>query len=74
MGIIDCEGLRDKATEAGLSDILLYAGGILTTDDRPWEETRKRFEEIGFTRAYPPGTLPNTFLADFAKDLAGLTR
>lgn len=69
MGIIDCEGLRGKATEAGLKDIKLYAGGILTTDDRPWEDTSRRFEEIGFTRAYPPGTLPQTFLADLKKDL-----
>lgn len=69
MGIIDCEGLRDKATEAGLKDTKLYAGGILTTDDRPWEDTSRRFKEIGFTRAYPPGTLPQTFLADLKKDL-----
>ncbi len=69
MGIIDCEGLRDKVTEAGLKDIKLYAGGILTTDDRPWEDTSRRFKEIGFTRAYPPGTLPQTFLADLKKDI-----
>lgn len=69
MGIIDCEGLREKATEAGLKDIKLYAGGSLTTDDRPWENIRRRLEEIGFTRAYPPGTLPQTFLVDLEKDL-----
>jgi methylaspartate mutase sigma subunit len=70
MGIMDCEGFRESATEAGLKDIRLYAGGILTTDDRPWEETHRRFKEMGFTRAYPPGTLPETFIADLEKDLA----
>jgi methylaspartate mutase sigma subunit len=71
MGIIDCEGLKDKAVEAGIGKVRLYAGGILTTDDRPREETSRRFNEMGFTRAYPPDTLPQTFLEDLAKDLAG---
>ena len=29
MGIIDCEGLRDRCIEAGLDDIILYAGGTV---------------------------------------------
>jgi len=69
MGILDCEGLRDKLIEAGLSSVRLYAGGILTTEERPWEEVVKRFKEIGFDRVYPPGTLPDTVIADLKKDL-----
>lgn len=69
MGILDCEGLRDKMDEAGLQNVLLYAGGILTTEEQPWEEVALRFEKMGFKRAYPPGTMPDEFIADLKKDI-----
>ena len=70
MGLLDCEGLREKCIEAGLEDILLYAGGILTATELGWEEVSRRFKEMGFDRAYPPETLPETVIADLNKDLA----
>ena len=74
MGILDCEGMREKCTEAGLKDILLYAGGILTAET---EKEEKSFEEIanhfinklGFNRVYPPKTLPKIPIDDLKKDL-----
>ena len=30
MGIIDCDGLREKCIEAGIGDIILYAGGTVS--------------------------------------------
>jgi len=72
MGIIDCEGLRDKCNEAGLKDILLYIGGILTTGEAggwDWEQIVQRFKDMGFNRAYPPETLPAVAIADLKKDL-----
>ena len=68
-GIIDCEGLREKCDEAGLQNVKLYAGGMLTATDEKWESIEKRFKEMGFDRVYPPETLPEKPIADLKKDL-----
>lgn len=71
MGVLDCEGFREKCEERGLSDILLYAGGMLTATDWSWEEVSQRFtKELRFDRVYPPRTLPQTFISDLEEDLA----
>ena len=69
MGVIDCEGFREKCEEAGIGNIRLYAGGILTATEFPWEEVVRRFEALRFDRIYPPQTLPETFIVDLKKDL-----
>ncbi len=70
MARIDCEGFRDKCVEAGLGDIPVYIGGILVTDPELWEDTRRLFEDdLGFTRAYPPGTKPDRPVSDLKRDL-----
>ena len=69
MGVLDCEGFREKCEEAGIGDIKLYAGGILTATEFPWDEVVKRFEKLRFDRIYPPQTMPETFIADLKKDL-----
>lgn len=64
MGLIDCEGLRDKCIEAGLRDIILYVGGTVAAPlelEKNWPEIERRFKEIGFNRAFP-----NTCTADEA--------
>jgi methylaspartate mutase sigma subunit len=56
MGLLDCEGLRDKCIEAGLDDIILYVGGTVAAPielEKNWPEIERRFEEIGFDRAFP---------------------
>ncbi|HEX2965761.1 MAG TPA: methylaspartate mutase subunit S [Syntrophorhabdaceae bacterium] len=56
MGLLDCEGLRDKCIEAGLKDILLYVGGTVAAPlelEKNWPEIERRFREIGFNRAFP---------------------
>jgi methylaspartate mutase sigma subunit len=68
-GALMCEGFRDKCLEAGLEDILLYAGGRLVVGAPPWEETEKVFLGMGFTRAYPPAVLPGAVIADLEADL-----
>ncbi len=69
MGLFDCEGLRDKCIEAGLENVLLYAGGRLTTGVMGWEEILKRYKDMGFDRVYPPGTLPPQVITDLKTDL-----
>lgn len=69
MGYLDCQGLRNKCDEAGLRDILLYAGGQLTTSISEWQDTEKKFRDLGFDRVYPPGTRPETAIQDLSADL-----
>jgi methylaspartate mutase sigma subunit len=55
MGIIDCDGLRDKCMEAGLGDIILYAGGTVAAPlelEKNWPEIERRFQEMGFDRVF----------------------
>lgn len=63
-GEIDCNGLRDKCNEAGLSNIPLLVGGNLVVGKQDFEEVRKRFEAMGFTKSYPPGTTVETTIKD----------
>ncbi|NLO27818.1 MAG: methylaspartate mutase subunit S [Actinobacteria bacterium] len=56
MGVLDCEGLRQKCIEAGLDDIILYAGGTVAAPleiEKNWPEVERRFEELGFDRVFP---------------------
>jgi methylaspartate mutase sigma subunit len=56
MGILDCEGLREKCIEAGLEDIVLYAGGTLAAPieiEKNWPEVERRFKALGFDRVFP---------------------
>lgn len=68
-GELDCKGLRDKCEEAGIGDILLYAGGNLVVGKTPYEEVEKRFKEMGFDRVFPPGTSPETGIECLVKDI-----
>lgn len=68
-GEIDCRGLREKCDEAGLENIILYAGGNLVVGKQDWESVEKRFLDMGFNRVYPPGTAPETGIKDLKNDL-----
>jgi methylaspartate mutase sigma subunit len=68
-GEIDCRGMREKCIEAGIGDIPLYVGGNLVVGKKDFNEVKKTFEEeMGFTRAYPPGTSPQQLIDDIKKD------
>ena len=69
-GQIYCAGLREKAREAGLEDILLYVGGNLVVGKQKWAEVEKMFKEMGYDRVYPPGTKPWVGIEDLIKDLS----
>jgi methylaspartate mutase sigma subunit len=68
-GEIDCRGLREKCDEAGLEGIVLYVGGNLVVGKQDWGSVQERFRAMGFDRAYPPGTSPDTAISDLKKDL-----
>lgn len=69
-GELDCRGFRELCVEAGLSDILIYVGGNLVVGKQPWEEVEKRFIEMGFDRAFPPGTRTEEVVTTLAEDFA----
>ncbi len=63
-GEIDCNGLRDKCNEAGLKEIVLLVGGNLVVGKQDFADVEKRFNAMGFTKAYPPGTSLETTIED----------
>lgn len=71
-GEIDCQGLREKCDEAGLKDIPLLAGGNLVVGKQDFAQVERRFLDMGFTKAYPPGTTIETTIADI-KQILGLS-
>ena len=68
-GELDCRGLREKCDEAGLDGILLYVGGNIVVGKQDFAEVEQRFLDMGFDRAFPPGTTPETAIASLREDL-----
>ena len=68
-GELDCRGMREKCDEAGLKGILLYVGGNIVIGKQPFDEVEKRFKAMGFNRAFPPGTPPETTIEALKEDL-----
>ena len=67
-GELDCRGLREKCDEAGLKGILLYVGGTIVIGKHEFSEVEKRFKDMGFDRAFPPGTDPQTTIDCLKED------
>ena len=68
-GELDCRGMREKCDEAGLEGILLYVGGNIVIGKQTFDEVEKRFKAMGFNRAFPPGTPPETTIEALKEDL-----
>lgn len=69
-GEIDCRGFRDLCVEAGLEDILIYVGGNLVVGKTSWPEVERKFLDMGFDRAFPPGTRVEGVLESLERDFA----
>jgi len=67
-GELDCRGFRDLCIEAGLDNILLYVGGNLIVGKHGWETVEKIFIDMGFDRAFPPGTRTDGVIEILNKD------
>ena len=59
-GELDCRGMREKCDEAGLKGIPLVVGGNIVIGKQKFEDVERRFIAMGFDRAFPPGTSPET--------------
>jgi methylaspartate mutase sigma subunit len=72
MGILDCEGLREKCIEAGLGQIILYAGGTVAAPieiEKNWPEVERRFRALGFDRVFPNTCTAEQAVAALKADL-----
>jgi len=72
MGLIDCDGLREKCIEAGLDGIILYAGGQVAAPTEMisnWSGIEKRFSDMGFNRVFPNTCTADESVAILKKDL-----
>lgn len=67
-GELDCRGFRELCIESGIGDVLLYVGGNLVVGKQPWPDVRRRFLEMGFDRAFPPGTRPEDVAISLEQD------
>ncbi|MDP4109497.1 MAG: methylaspartate mutase subunit S [Bacillota bacterium] len=63
-GELDCRGMREKCDEAGLRGIPLIVGGNIVIGKQAFGDVEKRFKEMGFDRVFPPGTSPETAIAE----------
>lgn len=68
-GELDCRGFRDMCIEAGLDGILLYVGGNLVVGKQSWDDVEQRYLDMGFDRAFPPGTRTPDVVAMLDEDL-----
>lgn len=68
-GELDCRGLREKCTEAGIGKILMYAGGNLVVGKQDWTAVEKKYLNMGFDRVFQPGTLPDEVIDVLEQDL-----
>jgi methylaspartate mutase sigma subunit len=73
-GELDCRGFRELCMEAGIGDILIYVGGNLVVGKQSWPDVEQRFLEMGFDRAFPPGTRTDDVLTMLAHDFAARVR
>jgi len=69
-GELDCRGFREMCIEAGLDGILLYVGGNLVVGKQSWESVEKRFQDMGFDRAFANGTRAEDVIEHLDKDFA----
>jgi methylaspartate mutase sigma subunit len=72
MGVIDCEGMREKCIEAGLDDVILYAGGTVAAPlelEKNWPEIERRFAEMGFNRVFKNTTTATEAVEVLNRDL-----
>jgi methylaspartate mutase sigma subunit len=68
-GELDCRGFRALCIEAGIGDILVYVGGNLVIGKKDWTEVETLFLDMGFDRAFPPGTRTDAVVAALEEDL-----
>ncbi len=70
---LDCRGFREICIEAGVGEILIYVGGNLVVRNQDWCNAENRFLNMGFDRAFPPGTRPDDVISALKRDFQART-
>jgi methylaspartate mutase epsilon subunit len=66
---IDCKGLKEKLSEAGLDQALLYIGGNLAVGKSDENEIERKFKALGFNRVAKSNMLPADVIEWLNEDL-----
>lgn len=66
---LDFDGFGEKCKEAGLKDVLIYAGGMLTLRSDEWDMVKEKLISFGVNRVFPPGTLLSSIFSTLEDDL-----
>lgn len=69
MAELDVRDFRKKCEEAGIKDIILYIGGVLSVGKQDFTMIEEKFKSFGFDRVYPPETDPKKAIEDLWYDL-----
>jgi methylaspartate mutase S subunit len=69
MADMDLQGFKDKMQEAGLSNVLLYIGGILGIGRHDFKESEEKYKKLGFDRVFPPEADIESAIKDLWADL-----
>jgi methylaspartate mutase sigma subunit len=69
LALVECQGIKEKFVEAGLSKIPLYIGGNLSMEEEASDKVEETFSNLGFNRVYHKAPNFNQFLADLKQDL-----
>lgn len=64
----DCQGFHDVLAETGV-EATTYIGGNLAVGQDDFEETREKFESLGFDRVFDSETDPEEAIAALKRDL-----
>jgi methylaspartate mutase S subunit len=69
MADMDLQGFKDKMQESGLSNVLLYIGGILGIGRHDFKESEEKYKKLGFDRVFPPEADIESAIKDLWTDL-----
>jgi methylaspartate mutase S subunit len=69
MGEFDLKGLKEKCVESGISDTLLYVGGMLGVGKQDFKEIERKYKGFGFDRVFPPEVNLSMVIAELKEDL-----
>jgi methylaspartate mutase S subunit len=69
MAELDVREFKEQCVEAGLSEVLLYIGGILGVGRHDFKEDEITFKKLGFDRVYPPEADLKGAIRDLRADL-----
>ncbi len=69
MAELDLRGFKEKCKQAGLEELILFIGGVLSVGRQDFKEVEKKFIKLGFEKVYPPEADLKLVIEDLRKSL-----